>query len=256
MVKRIIFLKEPSRPGAFHMARDYHLLKKMDDGSKNSGYFTLYRFSPTCLSLGRFQKLQPALERKCLQLGIDIVRRPTGGKAVLHGQHEITYSLVLPAAFGFKPGQVLSTYQKLKPVFLQVLATLGIKPDAEHTTFLEKTEIRDLCFASIQAPDVTVNGKKVFGNALLWGKNAFLIHGSLCLEFPERELTALYSRSLALKLKERSFCLSQARPLPDFEELEEAFRKALLNEGYTITEAYLDQKTLKEIQKLASTFAL
>lgn len=175
---------------------------------------------------------------------------------MLHGKHEITYSLVLPAAFGFEPGQVLTTYRKLKPIFIRTLECLGIKPDSEASRSSLKGEIKELCFAAVQAPDVTVDRKKAFGNALVWKRRSFLIHGSLCLKFPETEITRLYGRTAALRLRESSFCISDVRPMPSRIELVDAFRQSLIDAGYTLVDGKLDAKILDSVRKLSISFAL
>lgn len=256
MEKKVVFLTEPPRPGSFNMARDCYLLQILETEKKRHGFFTLYQFHPACLSIGRFQQIQPELEERCKRSGIELVRRPTGGRAVLHGKHEITYSLVLPASYGFQPGQVLTTYRKLKPIFFRVLEYLGVKPDTEDSSSNLKGENKELCFAAVQPPDVTVSGKKAFGNALVWGKKSFLIHGSLYLKFPEQEIIELYGRATALQLRKTSFCLKDVRPIPSRNELVFAFKQSLVDAGFTPVDGRLDAKILRSVYKLSVSFAL
>ena len=162
------------RPGADNMARDAALLEEAD--RTGQAFLRLYRFNPPCLSLGRNEPARQRYDASAItRLGIDVVRRPTGGRAVWH-EHEVTYAVAAPlAAFGSMRGAYCEIHRRLAAA-LRVLgapATVAAGPAAS----LEGGP----CFATSVGGEVLVNGKKVIGSAQLRLERAFLQHGSILL---------------------------------------------------------------------------
>jgi lipoate-protein ligase A len=145
----------------------------------------LYRWSPPCLSFGRNE---PALQRydraRIEALGLDTVRRPTGGRAVWHDA-EVTYALAGPdGLFGSLP----ETYQAIHAVIADGLRALGVPaelagaPPAEPPNRLTAGLSAGACFASPAGGEVVVRGAKLVGSAQVREAGAFLQHGSILLE--------------------------------------------------------------------------
>lgn len=108
------------RLGVENMAIDRALLESVKAGGRPSLRF--YRWSPPCLSLGRNQPASPALGEAAARRGIDVVRRPTGGAAVLH-DHELTYSVAVPVGGLGSPRE---TYRALNRALVAGLRRLGV----------------------------------------------------------------------------------------------------------------------------------
>src|SRR5512145_3061472 len=118
------FLDSGPASGARNMAIDEGLLAEAAAG-KAPPLLRLYTWSPPAVSLGRFQDAAGSVNAgACRERGIDIVRRITGGRAVLHDQ-ELTYSVIAPAD-GLFPDDVLGTYKMIAAALLAGLRNLGI----------------------------------------------------------------------------------------------------------------------------------
>lgn len=144
----------------------------------------LYSWAPPALSLGRFQKTGEVVDvEACRRLGIDIVRRPTGGRAVLHDR-ELTYSLAIPDRRSLVPAGVVPAYRFISGALLDAFARLGVEAQLSS----EKSQGAGLapgsCFDSPSAYELHVRGKKVVGSAQMRREGVLLQHGSILLELP------------------------------------------------------------------------
>jgi lipoyl(octanoyl) transferase len=162
------------RPGWQNMAIDQALLDRAGAGER---WLRLYRWAPHCLSFGRHE---PALRRydrpRIGALGLDVVRRPTGGRAVWHAE-ELTYALAVP---GGALGGMRQAYQEIHRLLLAALRMLGV--DAEMAP-IRRTAALDAgsCFASPAGGEITIGGRKVVGSAQLREGAGLLQHGSILL---------------------------------------------------------------------------
>jgi lipoate-protein ligase A len=151
----------------------------------------LYRWDPPAVSLGYFQ--DPATEvdqAVCRSLGITVVRRPTGGRAVLHDR-EVTYSVVVGGRR--LPGSVVETYRRLAEGLVLGLRALGAeavlapeKATPERATPERATpegsgQALGACFEVPSSYEIIVGGRKVVGSAQVRRKGVILQHGSIPL---------------------------------------------------------------------------
>lgn len=136
----------------------------------------VYRWSPPALSLGYFQSLEKEIEMsRCSELGIDLVRRLSGGKAVLH-YDELTYSVVTSEKYGF-PKSIAKSYRLLSEGLIAAYRILGLEVCLEtHTT---KEPSSAACFSSTGLADIAFQGRKFCGSAQFRRGDALLQHGSL-----------------------------------------------------------------------------
>jgi lipoate-protein ligase A len=159
------------------MALDAALLDQA--AGEGDGFLRLYRWEPHCLSFGRHE---PARRRydgdRILALGLDCVRRPTGGRAVWHAR-ELTYSIAAPLA-GF--GGLRQAYAAIHCLLAAALKLLGADPLLAPRWSLTPFPAAGPCFASSVGGEVMVAGHKVVGSAQLRQGDAFLQHGSLLLD--------------------------------------------------------------------------
>jgi len=167
--------------GAWNMAVDEALMESVGMGTSQPA-LRLYAWDPPCLSLGY---AQPVAEVDLLRLessGWGLVRRPTGGRAILHTD-ELTYSVTAPLAEPRVAGSVLESYQRLSQALLLALTSLGLPVQAQSLNpgVSPGKPQNPICFEVPSAYEITVGGKKLIGSAQARRKNAVLQHGSLPL---------------------------------------------------------------------------
>jgi lipoyl(octanoyl) transferase len=181
------FIDSGSNTGEYNMSFDLDLTGNC---RKDEAFFRVYRWNPFCISLGANQKITELNLSKCLEDGIDVVRRPTGGRAILHAE-EVTYSVILPLDFRFSPREI---YAKISVALMRGLAIYNpllaetelekIEPDFPK---LHEKPSGVLCFASTAKNEVKFNGKKLIGSAQRKMRKSVLQHGSvLCGRFHSR----------------------------------------------------------------------
>lgn len=143
-----------------------------------------YGWQPPAVSLGYFQDGENEVHLAyCRESRIDIVRRPTGGRAVFHDR-ELTYSLIVREGTGLFSSGILDTYLIIGRCILKGLSMLGVQ--AEMTPQGRGSPDAGLlihCFSVPSRYEILVNGKKVCGSAQTRSNGAFLQHGSLLLHF-------------------------------------------------------------------------
>ena len=167
------------------MAVDQLLLDRA--GRHGERWLRLYRWSPHCLSFGRHERASHRYDRARIEAaGLDVVRRPTGGRAVWHAR-ELTYAVALPAA---DVTGLRSTYLEIHGMILDALVSLGagasLAPEA-RTLGLEA----GACFAHPVGGEVLVGGRKVVGSAQLREGGGLLQHGCILLEDDQSLLGSL-----------------------------------------------------------------
>ena len=173
-------------PGAVNMAADERLLGDAA-GRGGAPVLRLYAWEPPAVSLGRFQDEGTSVDREaCRRHGIDIVRRITGGRAVLH-RHELTYCIVSPASNTLFPDDVIGTYKVIAAGLLAALRSLGVPAEmvthASRHAMLVRPEAKDpSCFSSPSWYELVVHGRKIIGSAQRRVPGAFLQHGSILLD--------------------------------------------------------------------------
>ena len=174
-----LILSEPAS-GAMNMALDEAILEAV---LKHRAPPTLrfYAWDPACLSLGYAQGVndvdQAALERE----GWDLVRRPTGGKAILHTD-EITYSISAPLDHKLFVNGVLASYKRISLALIAGLERMGMMPELHITDPPAPSNGNPVCFRNPSAFEITVEGKKLVGSAQLRRAGGVLQHGSVPLQ--------------------------------------------------------------------------
>ena len=168
------FLDSGWATGARQMAVDDALLTLSGRG-QSMPTLRLFGYRPACLSLGRFQ---PADQVPCPP-GLDLVRRPTGGGAVVH-RGDICYSIVLPLSHPLAAGSIRQSYQRLARGLAAGLESLGLPPLAEGEVSGPSPRSA-WCFEAIAAHELTLAGRKLVGSAQARREGALLQQGSIRL---------------------------------------------------------------------------
>jgi lipoate-protein ligase A len=188
-------IDSPPGSAAWNMAVDEALLLQASEegGRPTLRFFTWDRPS---LSIGSFQKTDVLDLKKAASLCIPLVRRPTGGRAVLHDK-ELTYSVACPIPSRFFPSDLMGSYKTIGACFLAGLRLLGVdaslvpvtkNPDRKAT----RSHARDpLCFSSPSWYEVLAGGRKLIGSAQRRLRGGFLQQGSLLIGLDIRGLTDL-----------------------------------------------------------------
>jgi lipoate-protein ligase A len=180
--------------GYENMATDEAILLSCRQGTAPPT-LRLYGWKPPAVSLGYFQKVESAVDvEECRRRGIDVVRRMTGGRAVLH-HHELTYAVIAPEnAHPFSP-TVLETYMTIGSCLLTFFTDLGLNAqwvalrDKYRGAAAPKHETAS-CFSAPSRYEITVGGKKICGSAQKRGNGVFLQHGSILIDHDPDELAA------------------------------------------------------------------
>ncbi len=169
----------PAR-GAWNMAVDESILEHIGRGEAQAT-LRLYAWSPACLSLGHAQPFADVDVKRLQEHGWEVVRRATGGRAILHTD-ELTYSVTGSAAEPMLLGGVLESYSQLAQALLFAIRELGLPVEIhEHATESRGQNLNPVCFEIPSTYEITVQGKKLIGSAQARKKEGVLQHGSLPL---------------------------------------------------------------------------
>lgn len=143
-----------------------------------------YSWLTPAVSVGYFQQIEGDVDlAACVGRGVDIVRRPTGGKAVFHA-HDWTYAVAGRAGQNGFPDDILGTYRILSRCLIAGLRELGIEAGmAEEGRPAPDTPVGASCFSAPSRYELLVNGRKICGSAQVRSRGSFLQHGSLLLDF-------------------------------------------------------------------------
>ncbi len=190
--------------GAANMARDEAILAGAAQPT-----LRLYRWSPACLSLGRLQRAGAIDRAACARAGVAVVRRPSGGRALLHDA-ELTYAIIAPADHPlFGDQSVLATYRQISQALLAGLRRLGVPAELTPVARDERRRPKDesssassivhrpssfgsaACFDTPAAYELTIVGRKLAGSAQTRRSGTILQHGAIPLRPHAERLAAL-----------------------------------------------------------------
>lgn len=174
-----LLVSTPSH-GSWNMAVDEAILEAVGQ-NQTLPSLRLYSWDPPCLSLGYAQACSDVDLERLHRLGWDWVRRPTGGRAILHTD-ELTYSVITPLDEPRVTGSVLESYQRLSTALLSALHSLNIPAEAHPIQRVNhEQENATVCFEVPSNYEIVVDGKKLIGSAQARRKNGVLQHGTLPL---------------------------------------------------------------------------
>jgi lipoate-protein ligase A len=173
-------IETPLQNGFTNMAIDEALLLSTVK-NHTPPVLRLYGWDPACLSLGFAQSVSDIDMEALSRRGWDYVRRPTGGKAILHID-ELTYSICAPIDSPAVSGSVLESYRRLSMGLLAALGILGLQANADKEYGTSSAgENRPVCFEVPSNYEITSAGKKLIGSAQSRKSGGVLQHGALPL---------------------------------------------------------------------------
>lgn len=184
---------------SFNMAMDEALLDWHSEGLIPP-VIRFYEWNPATLSIGYFQSVEKEIDMEAVKnLGLGFVRRPTGGRGVLH-EHELTYSVIVTESYPSMPATVTEAYRVISEGLLLGFQNLGLDayfsvPNTEEQKELLKKPKSAVCFDTPSWYELVVEGKKVAGSAQTRQKGVILQHGAILLDLDEDKLIQTFKFS-------------------------------------------------------------
>jgi lipoyl(octanoyl) transferase len=181
---------------SYNMALDEALLDWHSEG-KIPPVIRFYGWDPATLSVGYFQKVEKEINMEAVkEHGLGFVRRPTGGRGVLH-EHELTYSVIVTEEHPEMPKTVTEAYRVISEGILRGFRALGLEayfavPRTEEEKQGLKSPRSAVCFDAPSWYELVVEGRKVAGSAQTRQKGVILQHGSILLDLDEDKLFSLF----------------------------------------------------------------
>lgn len=214
-MQRWRFLNTGSADGATNMAVDEALLLGVGRGS-SPPTVRVYSWEPPTVSTGRSQDLTRELDlAACAARGFGIVRRPTGGRAVLHSG-ELTYAVAAPSGRPPLGSTIQETYRAIADALLEGLRLLGVDADLERVGTGASREGRGPsapCFVSSGRFEVVVGGRKLVGSAQRRGGRGVLQHGSLLTDGTHAEIAGVLAIDEAARGRIRDLLIAKTTDL-------------------------------------------
>ncbi|MGN7402248.1 lipoate--protein ligase family protein [Cytobacillus praedii] len=258
------FIDSGAGSPSFNMALDEALLDWNSEG-KIPPVIRFYGWNPATLSIGYFQKVEKEIDMEQVKAhGLGFVRRPTGGRGVLH-EHELTYSVIVSEEHPDMPKTVTEAYRVISEGILKGFHHLGM--DA-YFAVPRTTEERDslknprsaVCFDAPSWYELVVEGRKVAGSAQTRQKGVILQHGSILLDLDEDKLFSLFKypsdrvkERMQKAFKNKAVAINEiSKERITLEQAKEAFMKGFA-EGLNIElEPYeLSAEELAYVNKIA-----
>ncbi|WP_298829356.1 biotin/lipoate A/B protein ligase family protein [uncultured Planococcus sp.] len=225
-----------------------------------------YSWQPAALSIGYFQKVEKEIDMEAVnRLGLGFVRRPTGGRGVLH-EHELTYSIIVSEDYPDMPETVTEAYRVLSEGLLEGFKNLGLDayfsvPDTDEKRADLKKPKSAVCFDAPSWYEMVVEGKKVAGSAQTRQKGVILQHGAILIDLDAEKLLSVFKFSseqakerMRAKIPEKAVSINSLREEPaTAEECVRAFKSGFEQalsidlQPYHLSEQQLaDVKALEE----------
>lgn len=216
------YIEFETNNGEKNMQIDSDLLDFAIKNQLQEPMFRLYAWSPACVSLGRNQS-EGFLDKEFLKSqNIDVVRRLTGGRALLHDK-ELTYSYICPILILENGESVVNSYKEISQILIDGFEKLGIKlefPQGKraHTKF-------DYCMSISTGADLSYEGKKLIGSAQFRKEGYILQHGSILFSYDKELIEKLFDE----KVDETSLtCLESVNPKISFDEVIKALQESIM----------------------------
>lgn len=183
-----------TRTGKENMQIDSDLLDFAIKNELKEPIFRLYGWEPACVSLGRNQK-DDFLDYELLKSkNIDVVRRLTGGRALLH-DNEITYSFICPESFLQNGSHIVSSYKEISQILIDKFKKLGIDLDFGASKPI-KTGF-DYCMLISTGADLCYKEKKLIGSAQCRSHGYILQHGSILYDYDKKLLEEIFKEKVS-----------------------------------------------------------
>ena len=254
-------IDDESHSPEFNMAADLFCMESCEHNSFI--YLRLYQWKPPCVTIGYMQKASQLLDFQSLNRdGMSWIRRPTGGRTVLH-HHDITYSCIFPNSILSMGKTILESYSIISQCLIAGLKHAGIQCNSNDSfDDLKKTnrEIKLPCFLAPNRKEIMVIGKKLIGSAQKRIANAVLQHGSIPItdayrRLPEYLLLSDEQKKIQKELLvKKSTCLKEIDPKIKLPETRQALIKGFVESlpFESIEKPWTDEE-IEKIEALADS---
>lgn len=252
---------------SFNMALDEALMDWHSEGSIPP-VIRFYEWNPATVSIGYFQRAERDIDLQAVkEQGLGFIRRPTGGRAVLH-EHELTYSIIVSEQYPNMPTTVTEAYRVLSEGLLEGFRNLGMDayfsvPETEEQQADLKKPKSAVCFDAPSWYELVVEGKKVAGSAQTRQKGVILQHGAILLDMDQEKLLSVFNfaseeekEKMRAKLPEKAVAINDLVSEPmTIAQCVKAFKKGFEQsltislEPYTLTEEQLQYVVALEEKK-------
>jgi lipoate-protein ligase A len=242
-------LVTPPYSGAANMALDDSLMAR----ARRTGERVLrvYTWATPTLSLGRNQAVRGRVNADAARaLGVALVRRPTGGRALLH-HREVTYSVTAPLE---RDDSVREWYGAINAVLLDALARLGVEAEPAVTPGRTPLPSTASCFVQADEGEISVGGRKLVGSALLRREDALLQHGSILIDDDQQLLEQLLPSDEAPPMPAGTLRQALGRAV-GVGEVTEALLTALKQAGAEASELDHDAQLLVDASEAESLYS-
>ncbi|OHE55852.1 MAG: hypothetical protein A2Z47_09585 [Thermodesulfovibrio sp. RBG_19FT_COMBO_42_12] len=212
---------------AYNMALDEAIATAVRK-DKSPPTLRLYEWNIPSVSIGCFQKISDIDIEYCTGKHIPVVRRPTGGRAILHN-HEITYNFSVKTTQGLFSKGLIDSYKKISIALGSALLKIGLSPELKlsreprNTSAIRLSRI-PLCFQSTSFGEITIKNKKVAGSAQKRWTDCLLQQGSIPFALDKDELLRIFRLESTQDVKEAIIGLKDLFPDLDTNELKNAIR--------------------------------
>ncbi len=258
-----VFINSGASSPSFNMALDEALLNWHSEGLIPP-VIRFYSWQPAALSIGYFQKVEKEIDMEAVnRLGLGFVRRPTGGRGVLH-EHELTYSIIVSEDYPDMPETVTEAYRVLSEGLLEGFKNLGLDayfsvPDTDEKRADLKKPKSAVCFDAPSWYEMVVEGKKVAGSAQTRQKGVILQHGAILIDLDAEKLLSVFKFSseqakerMRAKIPEKAVSINSLREEPaTAEECVRAFKSGFEQALSIDLQAYhLSEQQLADVKAL------
>jgi lipoate-protein ligase A len=260
------FLNTKHQDAFMNMAIDEVLSRKSGPGDRKS-ILRVYGWNPYAISLGYNQDVKEIDLKQCRKDNIDVVRRPTGGRAVFHAE-EVTYSVVLPKGSGLFDEDTLTVYNAISEALVTGLKLIGVdaRLAERRSDSAQKMNTNIPCFSSSAKYEICHGGRKLVGSAQRRFPEAILQHGSILVGIRHLDLgqylsddtnidLEAFTKALARKTVSISQIINQSAV--NYDKVIWGIKNGFQNR-YKIQffEGQLTDQELKEAQKLVPKYKM
>jgi lipoyl(octanoyl) transferase len=236
MTEKWIFINSGPQSASYNMAMDDALLELHSKG-RIPPVVRFYEWNPATLSIGYFQKAAEAVDmEKVKEMGLGFVRRPTGGRAVLHDR-ELTYSIIVSESHPDMPESVTEAYRVISAGLLEGFRNLGLQAEfAVPASREERNALKQpksaVCFDAPSWYELVVEGRKAAGSAQTRQKGVILQHGAIPVSLDLDKLVSVFRfqtedhrRRMKEKLEKKAVSIEElSGRTVEMAEVAEAFR--------------------------------
>jgi len=260
------FIHSGQLDGVTNMAIDEALAKHIGQ-NQSAPVLRVYGWQPPAISLGFHQSFNDIRTDLCQRDGIDVVMRPTGGRAVLHAE-ELTYAVIIPENSVHYRQEISSLYEILSMGILKALEYLDIHVAFERSGSTPKDfargELSALCYATSIQHEIGFQGRKLVGSAQRRFEGSALQHGSILIGTKHLDLADYLSRGddnwrRAVKryMASHTVCLNELSNKPiTFDQLAEAMKSGFASAlNLSLVDDQLSEEELSLVEQLKEKFA-